>query len=82
MSNHTTGAQRYNNRMDKIFAKSEELNKKYHGEDHFGSSKKEVESKKKSVAKKMKKSWATEWHGKHAGGGDKFSSGFGGRDNS
>jgi hypothetical protein len=42
----------------------------------------EMSTKKKSVAKKMKKSWATEWHGKHAGGGDKFSSGFGGRDNS
>ena len=29
MANHTTGAQRRNKRMDAIFAKSDELNKKY-----------------------------------------------------
>lgn len=29
MSNHTTGSQRYNKRMDDIFAKAKELNKKY-----------------------------------------------------
>ena len=37
MANYKTGAQRYNDRMDKIFAKSKELNEKYHGKDSFGS---------------------------------------------
>jgi hypothetical protein len=36
---YKTGAQRYNDRMDKIFAKSKELNEKNHGVDRFGSSK-------------------------------------------
>ena len=39
MANYKTGAQRYNDRMDKIFARSKELNEKYHGKDSFGSSK-------------------------------------------
>lgn len=46
MSNHTTGAQRYNARMDKIFVRSEELgHHTLHGS---------TEGKKDSVAKKMK----------------------------
>lgn len=39
MANYKTGAQRYNDRMEKIFEKSKELNEKYHGKDSFGSSK-------------------------------------------
>ena len=50
MANNKTGAQRYNDRMDRIFARSKELNEKYHGKDSFGSKKKEVAKK---MAKKM-----------------------------
>lgn len=39
MANYKTGAQRYNDKMDKIFARSKELNEKYHGKDSFGSEK-------------------------------------------
>lgn len=46
MANHTTGAQRYNKRMDAIFAKSKELNEKYHGKDSFGSAKSKAINKK------------------------------------
>lgn len=57
MANYTTGAQRYNKRMDAIFAKSEELNKKYHGKDSFGSAKSKAlhsKSTEKSIRRKMK----------------------------
>jgi len=48
MANHKTGAQRYNDKMDKIFARSKELNEKYHGKDSFGSAKsKAIKAKKK-----------------------------------
>ncbi len=56
MANHKTGAQRYNDRMDKIFARSKELNMKYHGKDSFGSTKpKSAHSK--ALAKKMEHEW-------------------------
>jgi len=48
MANHTTGAERYNARMDKIFAKSKELNEKYHGKDSFG-----TQAKTKAIHAKM-----------------------------
>jgi hypothetical protein len=59
MANHTTGAQRYNNRMDKIFARSKELNEKYHGKDSFDSKSKSIDKKeykgiKKALSKAMK----------------------------
>jgi hypothetical protein len=47
MANYKTGAQRYNDRMDKIFAHSKELNEKYHGKDSFGTQK----SKSKALSK-------------------------------
>lgn len=50
MSNRTTGAQRYNARMDAIFAKSKELNEKYHGKDSFG-----TQAKSKAIHAKMGK---------------------------
>ena len=54
MANHKTGAQRYNDKMDKIFKRSEELgNHTLHGStekpDHRS------EAMKKSMAKKMTK---------------------------
>ncbi len=54
MANHKTGAQRYNDRMDKIFTRSKELNEKYHGKDSFGSNKaksKALEKKKGKISK-------------------------------
>lgn len=47
MANHKTGAQRRNDRMDKIFANSKELNEKYHGKDSFG-----TQAKSKALDKK------------------------------
>ena len=51
MANYKTGAQRYNDRMDKIFQRSKELNMKYHGVDHFGSQDHRSEAMKKSQVK-------------------------------
>ena len=47
MANHTTSAQRYNKRMDEIFARSKVLNEKYHGKDSFGSKHKALSKAKK-----------------------------------
>ncbi len=51
MANYKTGAQRYNDKMSKIFERSKELNKKYHGVDHFGSQDNRSEAMKKSQGK-------------------------------
>ncbi len=51
MSNHTTGAQRRNKRMDEIFERSKVLNEKYHGKDSFGSSKTKALSSSKILNK-------------------------------
>lgn len=51
MANHTTGAQRYNKRMDAIFAKSEELgNHTLHGSTEHKKSK----AKSEALKNKMK----------------------------
>ncbi len=52
MANHKSGAQRYNDRMDKIFEESKRLNMKYHGVDHFGSQDNRSEAMKKALEKK------------------------------
>jgi hypothetical protein len=57
---YKTGAQRYNDRMDKIFAKSKELNEKNHGVDRFGSSKAHALEKMKGEKKERKYSRALE----------------------
>lgn len=54
MANYKTGAQRYNDRMDKIFATSKVLNEKYHGVDRFGSEKKSSKGRKKALEQKKK----------------------------
>ncbi len=60
MANYTTGAQRYNNRMNKIFEESKVLKKKYGTEDSDsptfdGKSKRgKVAERKHAMAKKMK----------------------------
>ncbi len=56
MANHKTGAQRYNDKMDKIFEEAKRLNLKYHGEDRGLYSGKGKYAGKREVAKKMKSS--------------------------
>jgi len=54
MANHKTGAQRYNDKMDEIFARSKELNMKYHGKDSFGSSNTPSEARKRALQRGIK----------------------------
>lgn len=60
MANHKTGSQRYNDRMDKIFSSSKELNEKYHGKDSFGSN-----SSKSKALNKAKKETKKEYTKRH-----------------
>jgi len=53
MANHTTGAQRYNARMDKIFSDAKILKKKYGTEDK-GSDNRSEAMKKASLVKAKK----------------------------
>lgn len=61
MANHKTGAQRYNDRKDKIFDEAKNLNAKYGNPDSLHSDNRS-EAMKKSMAKKMytKESWHKE----------------------
>lgn len=56
MANYKTGAQRYNDRMDKIFKRSEELgHHSLHGTEEKEKKNNKLEEKKEKMAKKIKK---------------------------